>query len=134
MRHKAKSPVIPKIDTEKDSVDRHCRLEAATSPVGQQQGTPPHVNLCAVPYYPLVAAGKLVGLSKSTMYRLIGTGMLDAFHVGSKRFVYTESLRSLPERLERRARESALEPMVDASEANMAINDRLVRASGSKVP
>lgn len=133
MRHTKTSAKNAVCAGETNAVDKD-QCENSAPSTGSVRTSVVETNLAHIPYYPLVAAGKLVGLSKSTMYRLIGAGMLDVFHVGSKRYVYTESLRSLPERLERRGSESALDAKQATRGSAIAINSRLLRSSGSKAP
>jgi len=50
-------------------------------------------------YVPLVEGCKAHGISRSVAFALAKSGMLEAFRIGSRRYVKTESLRTLPERL-----------------------------------
>lgn len=52
--------------------------------------------------------GKAIGgrdkpLSRDTIYRMIGRGQLEAFKVGSRTFITTESIKTLIERAPRLA-------------------------------
>jgi hypothetical protein len=59
----------------------------------------------AATYAPLATACAAHGISRNTAYRLMRDGLLDTFTIRSRRYVYLESLRTLPERLV--AREAA---------------------------
>lgn len=55
-------------------------------------------------YAPLVTACAAHGISRTVAYELISAGKLKSFTIGKRRYVYLDSLRTLPERL---AEESA---------------------------
>jgi len=50
-------------------------------------------------YRPLVTACKEHGISRSVAFELVRDGKLQTFTIGTRRYVYLDSLRSLPERL-----------------------------------
>jgi hypothetical protein len=50
-------------------------------------------------YQRLTDACDAVGIKRSQAFKLVRQGMLDTFRIGRTRFVYIESLRTLPERL-----------------------------------
>lgn len=50
-------------------------------------------------FRPLVDACKDHGISRTVAYELVNEGLLDTFVIGVKRYVYMESLRTLPDRL-----------------------------------
>ena len=50
-------------------------------------------------YRPLVTACAEHGISRSVAFELARTGKLETFCIGARRYVYLDSLRSLPERL-----------------------------------
>ena len=54
---------------------------------------------CDPTYRPLVNACKEHGISRSVAFELVRSGKLDTFTIGTRRYVYLESLQSLPERL-----------------------------------
>ena len=53
-------------------------------------------------YLPLVEGCKAHGISRSVAIALANEGMLEAFKIGTRRYVITESLRTLPERIAKR--------------------------------
>lgn len=54
---------------------------------------------CDPTYGPLVPAAKAFGLSRSGAFDLARRGLIRTFTIGTRRYVYLDSLRSLPERL-----------------------------------
>lgn len=50
-------------------------------------------------YQRLTVACAAYGIKRSHAYKLAEAGLLDTFKMGKSRFVYLDSLRSLPERL-----------------------------------
>lgn len=48
---------------------------------------------------PLVETCKAHGISRSVAFELARIGLLDTFTIGTRRYVRSESLRTLPERL-----------------------------------
>ncbi len=50
-------------------------------------------------YRPLVTACREYGIGRSTAFKLAASGKLATFRIGVKRYVYLDSLRTLPERL-----------------------------------
>jgi hypothetical protein len=61
---------------------------------------PGRANLACEPTYgPLVESAKRFGICRSVAFGLASKGLLDVFRIGTRRYVYLESLRTLPERL-----------------------------------
>lgn len=56
-------------------------------------------------FEPFVTACQKRGIGKTTAYRLLAEGLLETFTIGTKRFVFIDSLLSLPERLKTEAGE-----------------------------
>lgn len=50
-------------------------------------------------YLPLVTACASHGVSRTVAFELARRGLLDTFLIGKRRYVYVNSLKSLPERL-----------------------------------
>lgn len=50
-------------------------------------------------YRPLVTACADYGISRSVAFELARLGKLQTFTIGTRRYVYLDSLRTLPERL-----------------------------------
>lgn len=50
-------------------------------------------------FAPFIPACKQHGISKTVAYELAAKGMLETFTIGRARYVRTESLRTLPDRL-----------------------------------
>lgn len=50
-------------------------------------------------YRPLVTACADYGISRSVAFELARLGKLETFTIGTRRYVYLDSLRTLPERL-----------------------------------
>lgn len=50
-------------------------------------------------YRPLVPACADHGISRSVAFELARDGLLQTFTIGTRRYVYLDSLRTLPERL-----------------------------------
>jgi len=50
-------------------------------------------------YRPLVTACAEHGIPRSTAFELVRLGKLQTFTIGTRRYVWLESLRTLPERL-----------------------------------
>lgn len=50
-------------------------------------------------YRPLVTACAEYGISRSVAFELARQGKLETFTIGVRRYVYLDSLRTLPERL-----------------------------------
>ena len=48
---------------------------------------------------PLVEECEKVGISRTVAFKLSGLGLLDTFAIGKRRYVYLESLSTLPARL-----------------------------------
>jgi hypothetical protein len=57
------------------------------------------VFACDPSYGPLVKACAEHGISRSVAFELARLGKLETFTIGQRRYVYLESLRTLPERL-----------------------------------
>ncbi|MFT3792045.1 MAG: hypothetical protein QM741_13425 [Rudaea sp.] len=59
-------------------------------------------------FAPLVETCRAHGIGRSVAFELAKRGDLETFHIGARRFVYLESLRTLPQRLAARdAKEAA---------------------------
>ena len=58
-----------------------------------------HVDSSEPKYQRLTTACAAYGIKRSYAFKLMKLGFLDTFTIGKSRFVYIESLRSLPERL-----------------------------------
>jgi len=56
-------------------------------------------NPVARPYRSLVAACAERDISRTVAYELIYKGLLDSFLIGRRRYVYLDSLDTLPQRL-----------------------------------
>lgn len=54
-------------------------------------------------YRPLVSAAAEFGICRSVAFALSQSGLLDTFMIGKRRYVYMDSLRTLPDRLKREA-------------------------------
>jgi hypothetical protein len=52
---------------------------------------------------PLVEECAKHGISRSVAYELVASGLLASFKIGARRYVLTDSLRELPEKLARPA-------------------------------
>lgn len=52
-------------------------------------------------YGPFLAECAKRGLAKTKSYQLANDGLLETFHIGSKRFVYLDSLLALPNKLQK---------------------------------
>lgn len=50
-------------------------------------------------YRPLVTACAEYGISRTVAFELARKGLLRTFTIGARRYVYLESLRTLPDRL-----------------------------------
>ena len=50
-------------------------------------------------YGPLVDVCKAFGISRSVAYELLSDGAIETFKLNARRYVYIESIRSLPQRL-----------------------------------
>ncbi len=50
-------------------------------------------------FAPLVPTCAAHGISRTVAFELAASGKLDTFLIGKRRYVYIESLRTLPERL-----------------------------------
>ncbi len=50
-------------------------------------------------YRPLVSACAEYGIGRSTAFKLAASGKLATATIGTRRYVYMDSLRTLPERL-----------------------------------
>lgn len=65
------------------------------------------------PAHPAAEYGEFVptcreyGIQRTVAYQLANAGLIQTFHIGTKRFVYRDSLRTLPDRLAQREREAA---------------------------
>lgn len=53
-------------------------------------------------YAPLVDACKAHGISRTVSFELSKKGLIETFAIGKRRYVYLESLRTLPARLAER--------------------------------
>lgn len=51
-------------------------------------------------YRPLIEACREHGISRTVAYELVNAGDLRTFKIGTRRYVYLDSLRTLPERLQ----------------------------------
>lgn len=58
-------------------------------------------------YRPLVTACAEHGISRSVAFELAKSGKLATFTIGTRRYVYLDSLRTLPERLAAEAAKAA---------------------------
>lgn len=58
-------------------------------------------------YRPLVPACADFGISRSVAFDLAKSGLLATFTIGTRRYVYLDSLRTLPERLTAEANKAA---------------------------
>ncbi|HQD14952.1 MAG TPA: hypothetical protein PLY54_05870 [Ottowia sp.] len=58
-----------------------------------------HHETVAATFAPLVPACKANGISRSVAFELARAGKLETFTIGTRRYVYLDSLRTLPERL-----------------------------------
>ena len=58
-------------------------------------------------YRPLVTACAEHGISRSVAFELARAGKLASFCIGARRYVYLDSLRTLPERLAAEAAKAA---------------------------
>lgn len=58
-------------------------------------------------YRPLVTACAEHGISRTVAFELARQGKLDTFTIGARRYVYLDSLRTLPERLAAEAGDEA---------------------------
>lgn len=54
-------------------------------------------------YRPLIEACREHGISRTVAYELVNTGDLKTFKIGARRYVYLDSLRTLPDRLQAKA-------------------------------
>lgn len=54
-------------------------------------------------FLPFVETCEEHGISRTAAYRLADKGMLETFSLGRRRYVVTESLRTLPERMRQQA-------------------------------
>lgn len=50
-------------------------------------------------YRPMVTACAEYGICRSVAFKLAASGKLQTFTIGTRRYVYLDSLRTLPERL-----------------------------------
>ena len=57
------------------------------------------VFACNPSYGPLVPTAAAFGVSRSVAFKLASEGKLETFTIGKRRYVYLDSLRTLPERL-----------------------------------
>ncbi len=57
------------------------------------------VNRITPTYGPLVDVCRLFGISRSIAFELAASGKLDTFKFNARRYVYLESVESLPRRL-----------------------------------
>lgn len=55
------------------------------------------------PYLPLQTAIAKYGISRTVAYVLLNRGLLDGFHIGSRRYLFLDSLDALPSALEAEA-------------------------------
>lgn len=53
-------------------------------------------------FAPLVDACKAHGISRTVSFELSKKGLIETFSIGKRRYVYLESLRTLPQRLTER--------------------------------
>lgn len=63
-----------------------------------------NVNNHEITFAPLVQACKAHGISRTTAWILCKEGLLENFNIGTRKYVYLESLRTLPQRLAERGR------------------------------
>lgn len=61
--------------------------------------TTPSLGPLVPAYGSLVAVCAAHDISRSVAFELARKGLLDTFTIGARRYVYTESVRTLPERL-----------------------------------
>lgn len=54
---------------------------------------------CEPTYGPLVESARRFGICRSVAFDLARLGKLETFTIGTRRYVYLDSLRTLPERL-----------------------------------
>lgn len=57
-------------------------------------------------YRPFIPACAKRGLGKTKSYELANAGLLDVFKIGTKTYVYLDSLLSLPQRLKEAANDA----------------------------
>lgn len=58
-----------------------------------------HTESTAPTYRPLVEACREHGIGRTAAFELANSGDLETFKIGARRYVYLDSLRTLPERL-----------------------------------
>lgn len=68
---------------------------ASTKPIGATLSD----SMPEPSYFPLVPACKAHGISRASAYRFVQSGHLETFLLGSRRMVWMESLRTLPDRI-----------------------------------
>lgn len=56
---------------------------------------------------PFIAECAKRGIGKTTAYALLNDGLLETFQIGTKRYVYIDSLQTLPHRLAERQKADA---------------------------
>ncbi len=56
-------------------------------------------------FRPFIEACREHGIPKSTAYVLLRDGLLETFTIGRSRYIYLDSLHTLPERLAKAGRE-----------------------------
>lgn len=65
-------------------------------------------------YRPFIPECELRGIRKTKAYELANAGLLEVFNIGTRKFIYLDSLLSLPQRLQEAARQAG-----DASAARL---------------
>ena len=65
------------------------------------------MNIRNPAYLPLVEACKAHGISRSVAFELARHGTLHTFLIGKRRYVYMDSLRTLPDRLTESSKRAA---------------------------
>lgn len=58
-------------------------------------------------YGPLVDVCRAHGISRTVAFELAGSGQLKSFRIGARRYVYLDSVRTLPERLNQNIKAAA---------------------------
>lgn len=59
------------------------------------------------PYGPFVPTCERYGIGRSKSFQFVQEGLLDTFLIGRRRFVYFDSLDTLPQRLAEREKDAA---------------------------
>ena len=70
-------------------------MNCKTNPAKPERAT----FACDPSYGPLVESAAAFGVSRSVAFELARKGLIRTFRLGARRYVYLDSLRTLPERL-----------------------------------